>query len=271
MGAARREGRQGTSSRPNRKRPFAGPCVKRLLGGVWPNGCGQPPRSLRRSSTRGAIQAALDEALAADSTVRKLAEKSVLDIAATLPLDQRRLLADGLHRNGPLRYPQQNVVSPRRVDMALRLANSVGDRIDPRTLGPLLLPAALTPATLDAVGRAENAATGLALAGTRRQCWGPTEFGRTAAANGTGGTDHGTGSAAILRGGQVNGGRVVADWPGLASGALFDGRDLRPAMDINALIAGATAQTFVLDPGRVATTLLSSEGVLQPVEGPLRS
>ena len=44
-----------------------------------------------------------------------------------------------------------------------------------------------------------------------------TEFGRTAAANGTGGTDHGTASAAMLLGGGVDGGRVVADWPGLAA------------------------------------------------------
>lgn len=43
-----------------------------------------------------------------------------------------------------------------------------------------------------------------------------TEFGRTAAANGTGGTDHGTGAVAMLVGGAVQGGRIVADWPGLA-------------------------------------------------------
>lgn len=98
-----------------------------------------------------------------------------------------------------------------------------------------------------------------------------TEFGRTAAANGTGGTDHGTGSAAMLLGGRVNGERVVADWPGLAPGALYDGRDLRPTMDINALLAGAAAQTFALDPGRVAATLFSSEHALRPVEGLLRS
>ena len=55
-----------------------------------------------------------------------------------------------------------------------------------------------------------------------------TEFGRTAAANGTGGTDHGTASAAMLLGGAVQGGRVIADWPGLASAALFQGRDLKP-------------------------------------------
>lgn len=97
-----------------------------------------------------------------------------------------------------------------------------------------------------------------------------TEFGRTAAANGTGGTDHGTGAAAMLLGGLVNGGRVIADWPGLAPAALHDGRDLRPTMDINALVAGVAAQTFALDPGRVAATLFSSEHALRPVEGLLR-
>nr|MBA2771956.1 DUF1501 domain-containing protein [Sphingomonas sp.] len=43
-----------------------------------------------------------------------------------------------------------------------------------------------------------------------------TEFGRTVAPNGTGGTDHGTGGAAMLFGGAVEGGKVIADWPGLA-------------------------------------------------------
>lgn len=46
-----------------------------------------------------------------------------------------------------------------------------------------------------------------------------TEFGRTVAENGTRGTDHGTATAAYLIGGAVNGGRVVADWPGLSPGA----------------------------------------------------
>ena len=59
-----------------------------------------------------------------------------------------------------------------------------------------------------------------------------TEFGRTAASNGTRGTDHGTGSAALLLGGAVAGGRVIADWPGLNAGALYQGRDLRPTLDL---------------------------------------
>jgi uncharacterized protein (DUF1501 family) len=62
-----------------------------------------------------------------------------------------------------------------------------------------------------------------------------TEFGRSAAQNGSGGTDHGTGGVAFLAGGAVAGGRVVGDWPGLSPSALLDGRDLRPTTDVRSL------------------------------------
>ncbi len=65
-----------------------------------------------------------------------------------------------------------------------------------------------------------------------------TEFGRTAAINGTKGTDHGTGSVALLLGGAVNGGRVVTPWPGIDTRHLFEGRDLAPATDIRAVLKG---------------------------------
>jgi uncharacterized protein (DUF1501 family) len=82
-----------------------------------------------------------------------------------------------------------------------------------------------------------------------------TEFGRTAAVNGTAGTDHGTGALAMLVGGAVRGARVIADWPGLAPGALFEGRDLRPTLSLEALVAGAAAECFGLEPPQVARVL----------------
>jgi len=82
-----------------------------------------------------------------------------------------------------------------------------------------------------------------------------TEFGRTAAANGTGGTDHGTAAAALLAGGAVRGGRVITDWPGLAAAALHEGRDLRPTQDLDAVIAAVAADAYGLDRDRVARTL----------------
>ena len=85
-----------------------------------------------------------------------------------------------------------------------------------------------------------------------------TEFGRTVAVNGTGGTDHGTGSSAMLLGGDVKGGRVLADWPGLKQAALFEGRDLRPTMQLDGFIGGAVAAHFGVDPARAMTTLFPS-------------
>lgn len=69
-----------------------------------------------------------------------------------------------------------------------------------------------------------------------------TEFGRTVHANGTNGTDHGVGMAALLAGGAVRGGRVLSDWPGLAQGQLLEGRDLRPTADVRSLFKGVLAE-----------------------------
>jgi uncharacterized protein (DUF1501 family) len=65
-----------------------------------------------------------------------------------------------------------------------------------------------------------------------------TEFGRTAAINGTRGTDHGTGAAAFLLGGAVAGGRVIADWPGLSRASLLENRDLKPTRDLRGVMKG---------------------------------
>ena len=82
-----------------------------------------------------------------------------------------------------------------------------------------------------------------------------TEFGRTARINGTGGTDHGTAGAALVMGGAVKGGRVVADWPGLADRALFEGRDLAPTIALESVLAGAVAEHLRLDPAAAMARL----------------
>ncbi|ALM86193.1 DUF1501 domain-containing protein [Bordetella sp. N] len=87
-----------------------------------------------------------------------------------------------------------------------------------------------------------------------------TEFGRTAAANGTGGTDHGQGSVAMVLGGAVSGGRVVADWPGLSAGNLYEGRDLKPTTSLDALIATTSAHALGLDPQQTGRTLFGTAG-----------
>ncbi|KQU53141.1 hypothetical protein ASG67_09960 [Sphingomonas sp. Leaf339] len=94
-----------------------------------------------------------------------------------------------------------------------------------------------------------------------------TEFGRTVAVNGTGGTDHGTGAAAMLIGGGVKGGRVLADWPGLAPAALYEGRDLKATMALDALIGGAVAGHFGLEPALAMKALFPAGGGTKVVEG----
>ncbi|WP_203310599.1 MULTISPECIES: DUF1501 domain-containing protein [Sphingomonas] len=98
-----------------------------------------------------------------------------------------------------------------------------------------------------------------------------TEFGRTVAANGTGGTDHGTGTAAMLMGGAVKGGRVLADWPGLAQASLFENRDLKPTTPLDAFIGGAVASHFSVDPSRTMPALFPSSARTAALEGLLRA
>ena len=97
-----------------------------------------------------------------------------------------------------------------------------------------------------------------------------TEFGRTAAVNGTGGTDHGTGSLAMLLGGTVAGGRILSDWPGLGPSQLYEGRDLKPTLSIDALLAGALAEHFRIDPAQAAPRLFPG-GQGKPLAGLIRS
>jgi hypothetical protein len=62
------------------------------------------------------------------------------------------------------------------------------------------------------------------------------EFGRRVAQNASSGTDHGTGSLAYLLGGGVNGGQVVASWPGLATANLEMGEDLKISTDLRTVL-----------------------------------
>jgi len=88
-----------------------------------------------------------------------------------------------------------------------------------------------------------------------------TEFGRTAAANGTRGTDHGTGAAALLLGGAVNGGRVVADWPGLSAAALYQGRDLRPTMDLRGIVKSVLHDHLHISTHALDTQVFPESGI----------
>lgn len=75
-----------------------------------------------------------------------------------------------------------------------------------------------------------------------------TEFGRTAAENGTNGTDHGVGSCCFLAGGLVTQAKVYADWRGLNKSALFEERDLPTTIDVSAVHAKVLERVFALSP-----------------------
>lgn len=94
-----------------------------------------------------------------------------------------------------------------------------------------------------------------------------TEFGRTAAVNGTGGTDHGTGGVAFLAGGTVRGGRLVGDWPGLAPSQLNDGRDLRTTTDLRALFKGVLAQHLAVPESALETEVFPDSRAVRAMEG----
>ncbi len=84
-----------------------------------------------------------------------------------------------------------------------------------------------------------------------------TEFGRTAAENGTTGTDHGWGSCILAAGGLVKPAGVVADWPGLEKAQLFEGRDLAVTVDAAAVYAQALQTIFGLTPDQIQNGVLA--------------
>ena len=94
-----------------------------------------------------------------------------------------------------------------------------------------------------------------------------TEFGRTAHVNGTGGTDHGTGSTAILLGGALKPGGIVGDWPTLAPAKLFEARDTAPSLDMRALFKGLLAAQYGLDRRALDTVVFPNSAGVPPLEG----
>ena len=98
-----------------------------------------------------------------------------------------------------------------------------------------------------------------------------TEFGRTVAENGTRGTDHGTATAAYLLGGAVKGGRVVADWPGLSPRGLYQDRDLKPTLDLRAVMKGLLAEQLGVPPQALEASVFPDSGQARPLRGLVRA
>jgi uncharacterized protein (DUF1501 family) len=92
-----------------------------------------------------------------------------------------------------------------------------------------------------------------------------TEFGRTAHMNGNGGTDHGTATVAFLAGGALKGGRVIADWPGLAGSDLYEGRDLKPTTDLRAVMKGLLHDHLRVTEAALSTSVFPDSAGVRPV------
>lgn len=94
-----------------------------------------------------------------------------------------------------------------------------------------------------------------------------TEFGRTARENGTEGTDHGTGTIALLLGGAVRGGRVLADWPGLKEPMLYEGRDLMPSTDLRAVLKGVLRDHLGIGDSVLTGSIFPDSIGIKPIDG----
>ena len=94
-----------------------------------------------------------------------------------------------------------------------------------------------------------------------------TEFGRTARINGTDGTDHGQGTVALLVGGALQGGRVIADWPGLKAAQLYEARDLKPTTDLRAVLKGLLRDHLRLEESVLASTVFPDSADVRGMAG----
>jgi len=94
-----------------------------------------------------------------------------------------------------------------------------------------------------------------------------TEFGRTARINGTAGTDHGTATVALLAGGALKGGRVIADWPGLKAASLYENRDLKPTTDLRAVLKGLLKDHLRADDRVLAQSVFPGSEAVKPMTG----
>lgn len=94
-----------------------------------------------------------------------------------------------------------------------------------------------------------------------------TEFGRTARVNGTGGTDHGTASSALILGGGLKKGGIIGDWPTLKQTALYENRDTAPTLDMRSLFKGVLRDHMGVDQRALDAKVFPDSAAARPVTG----
>jgi uncharacterized protein (DUF1501 family) len=100
-------------------------------------------------------------------------------------------------------------------------------------------------------------------------CWSETvlmavsEFGRSVGANAANGTEHGLATAVFLMGGAVQGGRVCAQWPGLAPGQL-NGGALAATTDVRAAFKGVLRDHLGLSSSALENDVFPDSADIRP-------
>lgn len=239
---------------------------------------GQPRPGFRESGW-------LNRALAALPRGELVAVRGGLAIGATAPLVLRGRVpvlsgaplevSGGLVRGGPA-LPGERAAAMRRAaqDAARLMAADDGPRIAALAFDGLDTHVAQGGAS----GRLAQLLAGLdgAFAAFERElthCWKDTvivavsEFGRAVRANAWAGTDHGTGTVALAAGGAIKGGRVIADWPGLADPALLEARDLMPTIDVRAVLGGVLSEHLGLSQRLLASDVFPGSASVRPLMG----
>lgn len=221
-----------------------GQSVPLLLRGSTPVASWAPPEMPALDSDFLTRLAALyrDDAVLGPAIARGLQAQAMADDVLGDPRKGQGLMS-GEQMYGRPRGPQALRASAQAVGKLL--AAPSGPRLAVMEMGGWDTHANQGVLTGQLAGRLRDLAEGL---GALKEALGPawrrtvvavvTEFGRTVAVNGTNGTDHGTGGVAFLLGGSITGGRVVARWPGLGAGKLYEGRDLAPTLDLRSVMKG---------------------------------
>jgi uncharacterized protein (DUF1501 family) len=68
-----------------------------------------------------------------------------------------------------------------------------------------------------------------------------------------------------LVGGAINGGRVVATWPGLAPNNLYEARDLAPTLDLRAVFKGVLRDHLGVPHSTLAHTVFPGSAAVTPL------
>ena len=191
----------------------------------------------RAASASGSLEALYEQATGADDALVGAAGREAYEAAAILDRVRRDVPRGRGYPQTPLGQSLEQIARLIRADVGLDVAFAETSGWDThvgqgsrtgsfaRQAAPL---ARAIRAFLDDLGPLSSDVVLLTM----------TEFGRTVAANGSGGTDHGRASALFVVGDDVHGGRVVGETGPLAPDALADGRDLPVTTDFRAVFAG---------------------------------